>query len=263
MPRKPNIHLLWAAFEEKQGNLEEARRILRSLEEAVPGLAMVRLRRVSLERRQGNLAGAEALLLEAVRAHEGLPEGLPLASFYAVKLARHLGKVQRDLARARQVLLRALDKDPENARLHANLLEMEFGADVRQNEGNTMSCFERALRSPLPDEAKLLFSQRRVEFLEDFGSSIHSLLTAYDEHQKFLKQHAARKRAPENGSAEEPDDKRLRPDEPGGLLTPLNFSGAGGDTGGSPSTYSYWYQQGYGAYSYQTPWSYSQYYSQS
>lgn len=61
----------------------------------------------------------------------------------------------------------------ENARLHANLLEMEFGADVRQNEGNTMSCFERALRSPLPDEAKLLFSQRRVEFLEDFGSSIH------------------------------------------------------------------------------------------
>lgn len=63
----------------------------------------------------------------------------------------------------------------DNARLHANLLEMEFGADVRQNEGNTMSCFERALRSPLPDEAKLIFSQRRVEFLEDFGSSIHRL----------------------------------------------------------------------------------------
>lgn len=258
LPRKPNIHLLWAAFEEKQGNPDEARRILRCFEEAVPGLAMVRLRRVSLERRQGNVAGAEALLLEAVRANEGLP----LASFYAVKLARHVCKVQRDLAKARQVLLGALEKDPENARLHANLLEMEFGADVRQNEGNTMSCFERALRSPLPDEAKLLFSQRRVEFLEDFGSSIHSLLTAYDEHQQFLQQHAARKRAPENG-ADEPDDKRLRPDEAGGLLTPLNFSGAGGDAGGSPSTYSYWYQQGYGAYSYQTPWSYNQYYSQS
>nr|XP_047912744.1 pre-mRNA-processing factor 39-like [Anser cygnoides] len=150
-------------------NPDEARRILRCFEEAVPGLAMVRLRRVSLERRQGNVAGAEALLLEAVRANEGLP----LASFYAVKLARHVCKVQRDLAKARQVLLGALEKDPENARLHANLLEMEFGADVRQNEGNTMSCFERALRSPLPDEAKLLFSQRRVEFLEDFGSSIH------------------------------------------------------------------------------------------
>ncbi|XP_059691100.1 pre-mRNA-processing factor 39-like [Gavia stellata] len=258
LPRKPNIHLLWAAFEEKQGNLDEARRILRCFEEVVPGLAMVRLRRVSLERRQGNLEEAEALLLEAMHANEGLP----LASFYAVKLARQACKVQKNLGKARKVLVDALEKDPDNARLHANLLEMEFGADVRQNEGNTMSCFERALRSPLPDEAKLIFSQRRVEFLEDFGSSIHSLLTAYDEHQKILKQHAARKRAPENGS-DEPDDKRLRPDEAAGLLGPLNFSGSGGDVGSNPSAYNYWYQHGYGAYSYQTPWNYNQYYSQS
>ncbi|KAM4754386.1 uncharacterized protein ACIQIH_000359 isoform 2-T2 [Cyanocitta cristata] len=213
LPRKPNIHLLWAAFEEKQGNVEEARRILRCFEAAVPGLAMVRLRRVC--------------------------------------------KVQKNLGKARKVLVEALEKDPDNARLHANLLEMEFGADVGQNEGNTMSCFERALRSPLPDEAKLVFSQRRVEFLEDFGSSIHSLLKAYDEHQKILKAHAARKRAPENGS-EEPDDKRLRPDDPSGLLGPLNFSGADAN----PS-YNYWYQHGYGTYGYQSPWGYSHYYGQS
>ncbi|CAN8177777.1 unnamed protein product [Coccothraustes coccothraustes] len=280
LPRKPNIHLLWAAFEEKQGNVDEARRILRSFEAAVPGLAMVRLRRVSLERRHGRVAEAEALLLEAMRANEGLP----LGSFYAVKLARQVCKVQKNLGKARKVLVEALEKDPENARLHANLLEMEFGADVGQNEGNTMSCFERALRSPLPDEAKLLFSQRRVEFLEDFGSSIHSLLKAYDEHQKILKAHAARKRAPENGS-EEPDDKRLRPDDPSGLLGPLSFSG------GDPNpSYNYWYQvgdsggrfwglqgvprliplpfypppqHGYGTYGYQSPWGYSHYYGQS
>ncbi|XP_032939381.1 pre-mRNA-processing factor 39-like [Catharus ustulatus] len=253
LPRKPNIHLLWAAFEEKQGNVEEARRILRCFEAAVPGLAMVRLRRVSLERRHGRVAEAEALLLEAMRANEGLP----LGSFYAVKLARQVCKVQKNLGKARRVLVEALEKDPDNARLHANLLEMEFGADVGQNEGNTMSCFERALRSPLPDEAKLLFSQRRVEFLEDFGSSIHSLLKAYDEHQKILKAHAARKRAPENGS-EEPDDKRLRPDDPSGLLGPLNFSG------GDPNpSYNYWYQHGYSSYGYQSPWGYGHYYGQS
>ncbi|KAM6307745.1 LOW QUALITY PROTEIN: pre-mRNA-processing factor 39-like [Podargus strigoides] len=260
LPRKPNIHLLWAAFEEKQGNLDEARRILRSFEEAVPGLAMVRLRRASLERRQGRVAEAEALLEEAMRAHEGLP----LASFYAVKLARQACKVQQNLGKARRVLLEALEKEPANARLHANLLELEFGADVGQNEGNTLRCLERALRSPLPEEAKLLFSQRRLEFLEDFGSSIHSLLTAYDEHQRILKQHAARKRAPENGS-DEPDDKRLRPDDPSALLGPLNFSSSGGtgDVGSNPSAYNYWYQHGYGSYSYQTPWNYNQYYSQS
>ncbi|XP_065510115.1 pre-mRNA-processing factor 39-like [Caloenas nicobarica] len=254
LPRKPTIHLLWAAFEEKHGNPEESRRILRCLEAAVPGLAMVRLRRVSLERRLGNLEQAERLLREAISANEGLP----LASFFAIKLARQAAKVQRNLGKARAVLADALEKEPDNARLHANLLELEFGADVRQNEGNTLRCLERALRSPLAPDAKLLFSQRRLEFLEDFGSSIHSLLTAYDDHQRILKQHAARKRALENGS-EEPDDKRLRPDDPS-LLTPLNFSG--GDVGSNPS-YSYWYQHGYGAYNYQTPWNYNQYYGQS
>ncbi|XP_032533448.1 pre-mRNA-processing factor 39-like [Chiroxiphia lanceolata] len=238
------------------GNVEEARRILRGFEAVVPGLAMVRLRRVSLERRHGRVAEAEELLLEAMRANEGLP----LGSFYAVKLARQVCKVQKNLGKARKVLVEALEKDPENARLHANLLEMEFGADVGQNEGNTLSCFERALRSPLSDDAKLLFSQRRVEFLEDFGSSIHSLLKAYDEHQKILKAHAARKRPPENGS-EEPEDKRLRPEDPSGLLGgPLGFGGGGEP---NPSYSNYWYQQGYGSYGYQSPWNYGHYYGQS
>uniref|UniRef100_A0A8C0ANA7 Pre-mRNA-processing factor 39 n=1 Tax=Buteo japonicus TaxID=224669 RepID=A0A8C0ANA7_9AVES len=236
LPRKPNIHLLWAAFEEKQGNLDEARRILRCFEEVVPGLAMVRLRRVSLERRQGNLEEAEALLLEAMHANEGLP----LASFYAVKLARQACKVQKNLSKARKVLVDALEKDPDNARLHANLLEMEFGADVRQNEGNTMSCFERALRSPLPDEAKLIFSQRRVEFLEDFGSSIHRL----DSQGGGEKTPQKAPRWPQKGLGRPhvaPPHPELSPLPPRSLLT----------------------QHGYGAYSYQTPWNYNQYYPQS
>lgn len=61
----------------------------------------------------------------------------------------------------------------ENAKLYANLLEMEFSADIKQNEGNTMTCFDRALNSSLSEEAKIVFSQRRVEYLEDFGSSMH------------------------------------------------------------------------------------------
>uniref|UniRef100_A0A8C3MM08 Uncharacterized protein n=1 Tax=Geospiza parvula TaxID=87175 RepID=A0A8C3MM08_GEOPR len=320
LPRKPNIHLLWAAFEEKQGNVDEARRILRSFEAAVPGLAMVRLRRVSLERvtpitpitpfspifthfppilphfsgnvdearrilrsfeaavpglamvrlrrvslerRHGRVAEAEALLLEAMRANEGLP----LGSFYAVKLARQVCKVQKNLGRARKVLVEALEKDPENARLHANLLEMEFGADVGQNEGNTMSCFEQRPAQPPArrGQAALLSSAassssrtsapastacsrteqpggtpKRVWGLPPERCPLPSLLKAYDEHQKILKAHAARKRAPENGS-EEPDDKRLRPDDPSGPLGPHNVSG-----GGDPNpSYSYWYQVGH------------------
>lgn len=89
------------------GNIEEARGILKTVEEAVPGLAMVRLRRVSLERRHGNLEGAEALLRDAIENAKNASE----SSFYSIKLARHLFKVQKSLQKARKVLLEAIEKD--------------------------------------------------------------------------------------------------------------------------------------------------------
>lgn len=89
------------------GNVEEARGILKALEETIPNLAMVRLRRVSLERRRGNLDEAEALLKEGMETANNDME----SSFYAVKLARHLVKVQRSLSKAKKVLLDAIEKD--------------------------------------------------------------------------------------------------------------------------------------------------------
>lgn len=89
------------------GNVDEARGILRSLEEAVPGLAMVRLRRVNLERRHGNLEESASLLQEAIANGKNVGE----SSFYSIKLARHLFKVQKSLQKARKVLLEAIEKD--------------------------------------------------------------------------------------------------------------------------------------------------------
>lgn len=91
----------------KTGDPEEARRILKSLEATIPGLAMVRLRRVSLERRHGNLVEAEALLSESMENASTITE----RSFYAVKLARQHMKVQRNLGQAKKVLLDALESD--------------------------------------------------------------------------------------------------------------------------------------------------------
>lgn len=89
------------------GNVDEARGILKSLEAAIPGLAMVRLRRVSLERRHGNLEEAETLLREAMESAKDATE----TSFYAVKLARQHMKVQKSLSKAKKVLLDAIEKD--------------------------------------------------------------------------------------------------------------------------------------------------------
>ncbi|XP_068433346.1 pre-mRNA-processing factor 39 isoform X2 [Clinocottus analis] len=250
MPKKPTIHLLWAAFEEQQGNVEEARSILKSLEESVPGLAMVRLRRVSLERRHGNLEEAEALLREAMDSAKNATE----TSFYAVKLARQMMKVQRSLSKARKVLLDAIEKDQTSPKLFLNLLELEYSGDVIQNEVEILACFDRALKSQMPLESRLLFCQRKVEFLEDFGSDINVLVAAYEEHQKLQKESETSKRKAENGS-QEPDAKRQRVDD---------------DTSGDPnavtdahannSAYNSWYQQQYGGWGQQNSWGqYNQY----
>lgn len=60
-----------------------------------------------------------------------------------------------------------------SSRLYLNLLELEFSGDVTQNEAEILACFDQALRSPLPLETRIVFSQRKVEFLEDFGSDIN------------------------------------------------------------------------------------------
>uniref|UniRef100_A0A3Q0R690 Pre-mRNA-processing factor 39 n=1 Tax=Amphilophus citrinellus TaxID=61819 RepID=A0A3Q0R690_AMPCI len=238
LPKKPAIHLLWAAFEEQQGDIEDARGILKSLEAAIPGLAMVRLRRVSLERRHDNLEEAEALLREAMESAKNATE----ASFYAVKLARQLMKVQRSLGKARKVLLDAIEKDQvrTSPKLYLNLLELEYSRDVTQNEAEILACFDRALRSPLPLESRLLFSQRKVEFLEDFGSDINALVAAYEEQQKLQKESESTKRKAENGS-QEPDAKRQRVDDDSAAVANTMT-----DMQANASAYNYnWYQVSY------------------
>lgn len=105
-----------------------------------------------------------------------------------------------------------------------------------QNEAEILACFDRALNSPMPLESRLLFCQRKVEFLEDFGSDINMwvfwglfvffflgtffkglvmrwkidavicllfhpsrLVAAYEENQKLQKESENSKRKAENG----------------------------------------------------------------
>ncbi|KAM9778822.1 pre-mRNA-processing factor 39 isoform X1 [Syngnathus typhle] len=251
LPRKPAIHLLWAGFEEQQGNVEGASNILKNLEMVVPTLAMVRLRRVSLERRRGKLDEAEALLKEAVETSKTASE----TSFYAVKLARQFLKVQKSLSKARKVLLDAIERDQACPRLYLNLLELEYSGDVTQNQAEILDCFDRALKSPMEMESRLLFAQRKVEFLEDFGNDIHALVAAYEEHQNLQKEVDLSKRSPENGydSSQEPDAKRQRMDD-------ASMAAVGTDMqANSAYNYNNWYQQQYGAWGQNSWGQYNQY----
>ncbi|NXE98520.1 PRP39 factor, partial [Menura novaehollandiae] len=285
LPKKPMVHMLWAAFEEQQGkgpwpgvgsasgspgvspvlkhlpavpgNIDEARRILKTFEECILGLAMIRLRRVSLERRHGNMEEAEHLLEDAVRNAKSISE----ASFYAIKLARHLFKVQKNLPKARKVLSEAIELDKENTKLYLNLLEMEYSGDLKQNEENILSCFDKAVHGALSIKMRITFSQRKVEFLEDFGSDVNKLLDAYDEHQALLKEQETRPAFPRDANAkvlfprssEEPDEKKLLTEDPSLASAQL----LDGDMQVNQAAYNYnaWYQ-----YNYQNAWNYGQYY---
>lgn len=94
----------------------------------MPGLAMVRLRRVSLERRHGNLDEAEALLRDAMQNGTNTGE----TSFYAVKLARQLMKVQRSLGKAKKVLLEAIEKDQVRVITEKFLVDVVRRDDMRE-----------------------------------------------------------------------------------------------------------------------------------
>uniref|UniRef100_A0A8C1N3W7 Pre-mRNA-processing factor 39-like n=1 Tax=Cyprinus carpio TaxID=7962 RepID=A0A8C1N3W7_CYPCA len=192
LPYKHSIHLQWASFEEKHGNITEAQRILESLEMTVPGLAAVRLRRVGLERRAGRLDVAEALLKETVEKSKDNPQ---LHAFYSIKLARFLHKLCKSPSRARTVLQEAIELSPDNGRLYHNLLELEMSGDLRSNGGGILQCVAKAVAAPLSPKTKILFSQRGLQFAEDFGTTVQSVLSMYEEHQKLLKEHDAKRQA--------------------------------------------------------------------
>uniref|UniRef100_A0A4W5KV28 Si:ch211-114c17.1 n=1 Tax=Hucho hucho TaxID=62062 RepID=A0A4W5KV28_9TELE len=196
LAHKHTMHLQWATFEERHGDLTEARRVLEALETSVPGLAMVRLRRAGLERRAGRLDESEALLRDAVVQAKETPH---LHAFYSIKLARLLLKLCKNPSKARGVLQEALEISPDDGKLHLNLLELEVSGDPRGSAEGVQQCVTRALTAPLSPQTKILFSQRGLQYAEDYGTSVQSVLTVYEEHQKLLKELGNKKRVAENG----------------------------------------------------------------
>ncbi|KAF0039795.1 hypothetical protein F2P81_008030 [Scophthalmus maximus] len=267
---KPNIHMQWATFEERHGDLTEARRVLEALEKNLPGLAVVRLRRAALERRAGNLDQSEALLQEAVAASKEKPT---LHAFYSIKLARLLLKLGRDPSRARRVLQEALEISPDNDKLHVNLLELEVSGDPWASAEAVQECVTRALAAPLAPHTKILFSQRGLQFAEDYSNSIQSVLSVYEEHQKLLREHGGTKREAENGDE---DSEKLSKSEDGSAVAvsgqvpptmphvpittpPPPVTGTDASAQAGYGGYGNWYQQSqYGGYGYQNTWNYNQ-----
>jgi len=186
LPKRPNIHMQWAAFEEITNNIDESSRILEKLDGVVPGMATIKMRRVAVQRRAGNLDEAEKLLRSYVSSAAKDKEEL----FYTRKLSWFLFKMMNKKSEARTLLRDLISKNKSEVKLYNDLVEMEFqcaGSDLDQaKEDSSLEIFDMALScDKLSEEQKFSFSQKKLEFLEDFGCSVERLQKVYDEHQSL------------------------------------------------------------------------------
>ena len=103
---------------------------------------------------------------------------------WTIKFARSL-RVSSNQTEAGRVLREALLIDEKNPKLYLQLLDV-YLHQLPLNESKIVEVFDSALMAQeMAVRDKLLFSQRKVEFLEEFGSDISAVLAAQAEHAKL------------------------------------------------------------------------------
>lgn len=86
-----------------------------------------------------------------------------------------------------KVLQSSIDVDPSTgARCIMALIDMGMERSPIDDD-LILSTFNTALASTLPEEQKVTFAHRKIEFLEDYGKDVESVNKAQDELQKLAK----------------------------------------------------------------------------
>lgn len=173
-PDKPSLHLMWAAFEECQSNFDRAAEILVNLEKRVPNLLQVAYRRINVERRRGDYDKCKSLYEHYINT----AKNKNIAGSLAIKYARFLNKICHDLEGGLRVLRQALDKDSANTRVALQMIDLALQRPAVDEDEVVLIMDKFMARENIEPEQKVLFAQRKVEFLEDFGSSAKGLQDA-------------------------------------------------------------------------------------
>lgn len=181
-PDKPSLHLQWSTFEEVQDNKSKSADILSTLEKTCPNLVQVAYRRINLERRRGDLDKCAQLY----EYYISTSKSKSTSSSFTIKYARFCHKIRGDLEAGIAVLKAALEKDTNNVRLALQLVDLVLQRKI-VNEAEVIEILDEFInRESLEADQKVLFTQRKVEFLEDFGSSAKTLQEAQRQLQTAL-----------------------------------------------------------------------------
>jgi len=187
LPTKVDVHLRWAAFEESQGDCNKASEILEALEKKFPELISLMLSRINLERRRGNFDKVVDLYESCIKS----AKTQTIASDLSVKFSRFARLQRGDAAKATEIINKALEQDPTNPKLYLQLLDIHLHATPVVTATVTDLLDKALSQEKIASKHKFLFSQRKVEFLEDFGQDIKALQAAQAAHTALSKQNKA------------------------------------------------------------------------
>ncbi|XP_019552214.3 pre-mRNA-processing factor 39 [Aedes albopictus] len=265
-PDKPNLHLMWSAFEETQNNVNKAADILANLDKVNPNLIQVAYRRINLERRRGDLEKCAQLY----QTYLTTAKNKSIAGSIVIKYARFLNKVKKDHDQAHVVLKNYLEKDPCNTRVALQLIDLSLQRET-VDEKEVVEIMDRFMaRDGLELEQKVLFAQRKVEFLEDFGSTAKGLQEAQKELQVIMAKASETKKKREQSPPKKPSKESSSSSAALTAATSASYASASSGYGGysasaNPSYYGaassqYPYGDSASSYGYST---WNQQYSQS
>nr|CAI5817399.1 unnamed protein product [Callosobruchus analis] len=246
--KKPNLHLQWAMFEEGIGNPGRAAEILVNLEKSVPNVLQIAYRRINLERRRGDFDKCTQLYEHYINTSKNKM----ISSNIAIKFSRFCFKVMKDFDKAQEALKTAISKDPNNPRLYLQLIDLTLQKpDMKVSD--VTAVIDTFLEKDTTDaDQKLLFAQRKLEYLEDFGTDIFSVQAAYEQYQKLVKlsKDAVKKKESKSSDTSTTSKKEKSSTTPSSNppSSYTNYSGYGtGSTGQPAYPYS---GQGQGQYNY-------------
>jgi pre-mRNA-processing factor 39 len=181
-PDKPSLLMMWAAFEETHGNYDRASEILQKLDKLHPNLLQVAYFRINLERRRGDFKTCEQLYEQHIAA----AKNKNITASLTIKYARFEHKIMKNFETAMELLKGALAKDPMNTRIALQVIDLALQRE-EIDETEILSVLDSFMtQESLDPDQKLLFAQRKVEFLEDFGSSVKELQDAQKSLQTIL-----------------------------------------------------------------------------
>ncbi|XP_017784067.1 PREDICTED: pre-mRNA-processing factor 39 [Nicrophorus vespilloides] len=199
--KKPNIHMQWAMFEESIKNFNKAAEILQNLDKTVPNLLQVAYRRINLERRRGD----NDKCCQLYEHYINNSKNKVISTNLAIKYSRFILKILCDIEKSIEVIKNAITKDANNPRLYLQLIDVTIHKEGLCEE-EILKIIDSFLTKDSTDvDQKVMFAQRKFEFLEDFGSNIECVQKAYEEYQKLATRSKENKKKGENKDVSKKD----------------------------------------------------------